>query len=190
MTWEEIVARAAPAWQMLNEDERERVWTEFDTRFGFRASMDPEDWPGIREPTASRTYAIGHVFGEAQRYDRLTIDLSNKLRRALQACVSPTTAVLVLEWQGPAYRFWPHEPFEYAEEDAWPVPVLPNGDYYIFLAEDFSFGVVGHPWEHTMCVFGAALLAAIDEEMPELFGAPVRVGGHDAAPDAGPARNG
>ena len=36
-----------------------------------------------------------------------------------------------------------------------------DGDYFIFLAEDFRFGVFGHPWEQTMCIFGQELIEAV-----------------------------
>jgi len=57
-----------------------------------------------------------------------------------------------LDWQHPCYWLYPHASFDADDEDAWLVPVLPNGDYYIFLAEDFSFGSFGHPWEMTITI--------------------------------------
>ena len=43
----------------------------------------------------------------------------------------------------------------------WPVPVFPNGDYYIFARPDFSTGTFGHPWEKTLCVFGSELVQTL-----------------------------
>ena len=54
------------------------------------------------------------------------------------------------------------------------VPVLPNGDYYLYLAPDLSFGTFGHPWEQTICVFGAPLLAATESNRPRLLTRAVR----------------
>ena len=31
---------------------------------------------------------------------------------------------------------------------------IPNGDYTIFVGRDHAFGIVGHPWEQSLCVFG------------------------------------
>lgn len=176
-TWQEIAERAAPAWRALTEEEDRAVWPAFERRFAFRAGVNPDRWPGITEPEDSRTYAIGHAYGDEAEYARLTMDLCAKLHAALQRCVGHGEAVWVLDWQHPAHRFWPHEPFYYANEDDWPVPAFPNGDYYIFLAQDLCFGVFGHPWEQTMCVFGRALLEALQADMPELFAAPIRIGG-------------
>lgn len=44
------------AWMELSQAEYDDVWTRFGRVFAFRPSMHPKDWPGIREPTPSRTY--------------------------------------------------------------------------------------------------------------------------------------
>jgi hypothetical protein len=96
---------------------------------------------------------------------------------ASQSCVADGEAIMVLDLQHPCYRFLPHALFAFETEDDWPIPALPNGDYYIFLGTDLSFGVFGHPWERSMCVFGRPLLAAFGDDPPLLFDRPLRVGG-------------
>ncbi|MEE1806266.1 DUF2716 domain-containing protein [Streptomyces sp. BE133] len=32
----------------------------------------------------------------------------------------------------------------------------PNGNYFIFLSEDFRAGSFGHPWEESPCLFGSS----------------------------------
>jgi hypothetical protein len=49
------------------------------------------------------------------------------------------------------------------------VPVFPDGVYTLFLAADGRFGLFGHPWEMTVCVFGRELLDAYGEDPPWLF---------------------
>ena len=163
------------AWAELPEAARNSTWDRFEARFRFRPSTI--DWPGILEPEDSVTYGIGHVYGDAERYGRLTLDLSHKLVLALQRCVSETGVVHVLDWQHQCYSFMPHVPFTFSEEDDWPVPVLPNGDYYIFLDPELEFGVFGHPWEQTMCVLGTKLIDALAIDPPRLFDRQVRIGG-------------
>lgn len=51
----------------------------------------------------------------------------------------------------------------------WPISVIPDGDHHIFLAEDFSFGTFGHPWEQTICVFGQQLIDAVELNKPSYF---------------------
>lgn len=38
----------------------------------------------------------------------------------------------------------------------------PDGDYYFFIAEDFSFGYLGHTWRQEIWVFGADLMSEIE----------------------------
>lgn len=158
------------------ETDYESIWTPFHREFRFRPSTTK--WPGFWEPRESVTYHIGHVYGEADHYQQLTLDLSRKLVSALRRCVGPSGFVYALDWQHPTYQFWPHALFEFEGEDDWPIPALPNGDYSIFVAEDLAFGVLGHPWEQTMFVFGGTLLSAFKRDMPNLFDRPVREGGN------------
>ncbi len=156
-------------------DEYETVWTPFDRQFRFRPSV--RVWPGFDEPVDSVSYDIGHVYGDPEQYARLTLDLCRKLVAALRRCVKVGEFVHVLDWQHPSYRFRPHVPFKYSSEEDWPIPALPNGDYYIFISQDLAFGVLGHPWEQTMCVFGRPLLDAFQQDSPLLFDRPIRIGG-------------
>jgi Protein of unknown function (DUF2716) len=170
-----VIRTQMNAWQELSRPEAGPVWDRFYADFQFRPSTT--EWPGIREPPDSVTYGIGHVYGDPERYTHLTNDLGTKMVAAFQSCVADGEAILVLDWQHPCYRFVPHAPFAFETEDDWPVPALPNGDYYIFLGGDLSFGVFGHPWEQTMCVFGKPLLTAFGNDLPLLFNRPLRARG-------------
>lgn len=163
------------AWTELDQTEEIRAWDRFDARFEFSART-PES-RGICEPENSITYSIEHVYGEPERYAELTLDLCHKVLRALRQCTGPGGFVHVLDWQHPCYRFEPHQSFSFLSEDDWPIPPLPNGDFYIFLDPDLRFGVFGHPWRKTMCVFGQPLLAALAEDPPRIFDRPVRIAG-------------
>lgn len=167
------------AWEELSRDEESALWSRFDADFDFTPSVRWEDFPGIREPRPSETYSIASIYdGDELRYARLNADLQQWGLRAFQKLASPTNDWLyVLDWQHQCYRFFPHIPFELSEYNEWTIPLLPNGDYYIFLAKDFSWGVFGHPWEQTMCVFGERLLATLNNERPELLTKLVRSDG-------------
>lgn len=163
------------AWEELASNDCDSAWDRFESEFAFCPSTTR--FPGIREPEDSVTFDISGVYGDAERYQRLTMDLSRKLVAALRRCVPEGGVVHVLDWQHDCFRFVPHASFTFESEEDWPVPALPNGDYYIFLDPDLRFGVFGHPWEQTMCVFGEALVQALQADPPLLFGHPVRVGG-------------
>jgi len=65
-------------------------------------------------------------------------------------------------------------------ETRTPLPRTQPGDYFIFLAEDLRFGTFGHPWEHSLCVFGTELLEAVEEDVHELLQRILRRNGEGA----------
>ncbi len=160
------------AWEDISHEDRD-VWWQFSGQFRFSPSVHM--FPGFAEPSPSVTYFIGHVYSD--HYVRFVSDLSTRMLAAFRRCVPPDGWLYVLDMQHPSYRFRPHAPFDHEDERNWPVPVLPNGDYYIFLADDLRFGVIGHPWEQTMCIYGAELLASIESSLPLLFDTVVREDG-------------
>ena len=38
----------------------------------------------------------------------------------------------------------------------------PNGDFYFFIAADWSFGLLGHPWRRELYLWGDELTARIE----------------------------
>ncbi len=167
-------------WKELVDPEREEAWELFYKVLQFRPGMKKCDWPGIHEPDASTTYSISHAYEVEDLYLPRTNDLCTKIKLALMECTDPQDFVYALDWQHPCYKFWPHEPFPFETEDDWPIPPLPNGDYYSFVSPDLTFGVFGHPWEQTMCVFGAKFMRAVDNHLPDLFTEVVRRNGWHA----------
>lgn len=170
------------AWQELKGAEESRVWDRFEREFLFNPSVHAANWPGIREPQPSETYSISGVYaGDESHYTKLNADLQRWGLIAFQELLpSESDWLHALDWQHPCYRFYPHIPFELDEFGEWTVPILPNGDYYIFLAQELSWGIFGHPWEQTMCLFGAPMLATLEKNRPQLLTKLVRRNGREA----------
>lgn len=143
------------AWVELNEKEYDFVWNSFSLWFDFAPSTF--NFPGIFEPTPSITYSITYPWTE----DDID-DFYEKARKVFGEVLLPDQRFYALDWQHTCFWFYPYI------TDSWRIG-LPNGDYAIFLAEDFSFGLFGHPWEETICVFGQALLEAFQKYPPRLF---------------------
>lgn len=148
------------AWQELAESENYFAWRLLVEGFGFHPSV--EDFPGIYEPSPSITYSLHMKWNFYER------DTNMKTLAAFRRCCSKQQRLYALNWHHACYWLWPHRPFDSDNPASWHVPVEPNGDY-IFLAEDASFGIFGHPWEETMCVWGQPLLDAFALDMPLLF---------------------
>lgn len=158
------------AWLQLPQKEKDEVWDRFYDRFSFHPSVHEEHWPGIREPVPCLTYSIADAFTGDEAVDKaVEADLHTTALAAFRQVVSPSEHFYALDWQHNCFRFYPHHEFPAHDADAWAVPVLPNGDYYIFLGPDFSFGTFGHPWESSICIFGKPMLAAFERFRPKIF---------------------
>jgi hypothetical protein len=171
-------------WIELDGQSRKEVWDRFYRDFVFHPSIDRQWWPGIREPVPSETYSISEVYGGNEaHYARLNRDLQDWGVRSLKALLpSDGEWVYALDWQHPCYRFYPNRPFALDTFGEWPVPILPNGDYYIFLHPNFDWGIFGHPWEQTMCVFGERLLSVLCSDRAALLTCLVRRNGGPVPP--------
>lgn len=68
-----------------------------------------------------------------------------------------------LDWQHTPYRY---SPARHAVAGlGWPVPVFPNGDYYIHLASGLEWGPFGHPWQESLTLWGDALIESLGAEL-------------------------
>ncbi|MEU8123603.1 DUF2716 domain-containing protein [Spirillospora sp. NPDC049024] len=162
------MTEGSAAWAPLSESEEDRAWGSFLELTAFRASTRPDRWPGILEPHPSVTWDLARerpVFPGMGWWDFAVEpdDVNSLLHQAFKACVDQGEWLYVLDWQHPCYRFWPHRMTDPENDVSWAVPVFPDGDYFIFLAQDLSFGTFGHPWEAGLCVFGDRLLQAVEE---------------------------
>lgn len=149
------------AWMELDDIEYNFVWDKFYEQFSFTPSINKTSWPGIAEPTPSETYSISHIFGNEKVYCDLEKDINTKMLSVFRKLIPKNDFLYALDWQHKSYTLDPHS-FEIQDiSEEWPVSIIPNGDYYIFLEKNFEFGVFGHPWEKTMCFFGTRLLDMI-----------------------------
>jgi len=134
------------AYKVLNQKQYNFVWNKFEKSFSFNPSVNPKDWPSFKAPIPSITYRFkDYMFSDDfDYYDEWLICGLREL------CLKET--LYALDWQ--------HESFEFTIEDYADLPIClyPDGDYYIFLRKDFSSGVFTHPWEESVCIFGAELL--------------------------------
>lgn len=109
--------------------------------------------------------------GKASNDDvvRVLNDLETSILKAFQSCTGKHDVMYALDWQHDGYIFSPQQTMPQDEFGEWPVPVFPNGDYYFFFHQDFSWGLLGDPWKLTITVFGEELLEAIDHDPSILF---------------------
>lgn len=145
-----------PTWQIVEDPDYTTLWDRFDDAFSFNPTAWRERQPVIEEPAGSVTFDL-----ERAR-DTWAVHAINALVVWALAQVQPDQErpLLVLDWQHPAYRFWPHRSVLYGDESAFPFQVFPfpDGDYYSFVTDDLRQGTFGHPWEPSLCVWGEHLV--------------------------------
>jgi hypothetical protein len=132
--------------------------------------MDPSDWPGIREPAPSLTWDISPAYVmDDELCAKTLVEVRMRTLRALRQCTRPGEETYATVWQHACYALNPRGGPGAEDVASWPVPVLPDGVYTLFLAPDCRFGIFGHPWEMTVCVFGRDLLDASGGGPSRLF---------------------
>ena len=144
------------------------------SKLKFNPSVHAGDFPGFKEPSPSITYSIANIYEDQNTYEQLDENLHNKLLNAFKKITPIDGYLYVLDWQHQCYKFYPHKMTSGTSSKEWSLPILPNGDYYLFLDKNFRYGTLGHPWEMTMCIFGEKLLTAMHSEKPKLFRNPIR----------------
>lgn len=142
-----------PSWIELADDEYDHVWDCFYADFKFKPDYHERSSPAILEPSPSVTFDLSDIPTDATigEIDAILFD-------AFRSTSSTNHTMYALDWQHTCYKFDPH-----IENVNPPIRWFPDGDYYIFLADDFSFGTFGHPWQCSLCVFGGALLEHVEK---------------------------
>ncbi|MFF4244361.1 DUF2716 domain-containing protein [Streptomyces sp. NPDC001822] len=158
----------------LLETEYRRVWDRFYDEFTFRPSTSALKWPAIKEPVTSVTWSLPALDDDPEYkcLDRLV----EVVEQGLTSCSGSSGTLFALDWQHTSYRFAP-QGVGGPGQPAWPLSPYPDGDYYIYLSEDFRMGSFGHPWEQSLCLFGQEFLDAASAEVEELLGKPIRRSG-------------
>ena len=152
-------------WIPLNEIEYAYVWEKFNKHLKFNPSINKKDWPSFKEPKPFITYDISPAF----RFPNMINDFDKNVIKALQECISDGEYIYALDWQHECYWYNPYLESPCNNFGDQPIPFFPNGDYYCFLQKDFEWGLLGHPWEQTICIFGNQLINATTNHKPQMF---------------------
>lgn len=138
--------------RQLSQDEYDDVWDMFFDLFQFKPSI--KQFPGIMSQKQTLKFDIQSCFSQNYSLGKLeefAIDLFNNIS-------NPGDRFYALDWQHVCYDFDSRKQMDRDEFDEWIVPILPNGDYYIFLTKDFKNVWFGHPWEKTITLVGSDIV--------------------------------
>jgi hypothetical protein len=132
----------------LSQEECDKVWDKFYDLFHFKSSVN--HFPALNTNKPQLKFDAKDCFSPNYSLDKLedfAINLFTKISKA-------GDRLYALDWQHECYDFDPRAQMDRDEFEDWIVPVLPNGDYYIFLTKDFNNVWFGHPWEQTITLIG------------------------------------
>jgi hypothetical protein len=150
-------------WAELDRDVGRVLWAEFADRFRFRLGIAAGEFPAIIEPTLSVVWDLGSVFaGDFPGGFRAGVRMvAASVLGTLQDCTDWWESVAFHDYAHPSCLMRPHKVDEPEDVPGWDVGGLfPNGDYTIFVGRDHGFGILGHPFEHSLCVFGESAVSA------------------------------
>ena len=148
------------SWIELDDIEYRKVWDKFYSYFNFKPSIYRRDWPSFKEPSPFITYDISMNYK-----DDIIDEWYDTAKKVLKECTSKNEFIYALDWQHKSYLYNPHN--ESAER--WYVAPIPDGDYYMFLQQDFRWGILTHPWEETICIFGKDLIDNLLKHSPKML---------------------
>ncbi|APT48770.1 sugar epimerase [Bacillus safensis] len=161
-------------WIPLKDKELKFAWKTFAREFKFKPSISR--FPAFQAPSPYITYDISAYFEDSFLL-HADEDLEKKALLSLQENITGTDEyMLALDWQHECYWITPYGSFEKDEFGEWKVPVLPNGDYYFFLSKEMNWGLLGHPWEQSITIFGEGLIDSFSRHHPLLFQRKIRGG--------------
>ena len=143
-------------WQKLSQEEEDHVWENFYRQFTFNPSIN--EFPGVMTTLPQKIFSIEKYLAGQLNFDRLE-DLALVL---FQSITVPGERLYSLDWQHQGYSFDPRQEIERNQFGEWIIPILPNGDYYIFLTKDFQNVWFGHPWEETITLIGHDLINEVN----------------------------
>lgn len=121
------------------------------------------------------------VYAVDEMTDTQIDDMQNHMNFVFASILPEGKYMYALDWQHSAFIFDPKKPDELTSlwvEDkgchgggyyAYFPSFYPDGDYYFFIEQDFSFGFLGHPWRREVWIFGDALVKKT-EEIYDRFG--------------------
>ncbi|MFB7357473.1 DUF2716 domain-containing protein [Streptomyces gardneri] len=173
-----------PVSMLFDDRDHDSLCDAFKARFAFKPSTTY--YPAIEEPPHSVTWHVGDVTDTRHTYglrrdlpdDHRVARLQDIVERGLRARVRPGEQLYSISWWHQGYRFDPVR-VGGTGQPTWPGAACGEGDYYKLLTRDLRMGTFWHPWEESLCVFGADLLAEVEDDLTALLGTVMRRDGRN-----------
>lgn len=149
---------------LLSEDESNFVWDFVYNVLNFKPSVKQD----VKAFEIELPYVVYDISSMNSENRDIMYDVITKI---FIECTSKNEYMYALDWRHSNYKFHPRNKSEQQFFDviddsgytAYYFPeYYPNGDYYFFIASDFRFGYLGHPWQQKVWIFGKELIASFE----------------------------
>lgn len=160
----DLIGEGKPwSWIPMTQAEDKKIWHVIDQQFQFTPSTTV--FPSYHSPSPFITYEVDYEKRE---------EIEQTLKRILTELTVEGERVMALDWNHQGYWIDPRRTFLRNEEGDWMIPAVPDGDYSFFIARDFRWGYLGHPWEGSITLFGEDMISAF--QRTESFSNEIRRG--------------
>ncbi|MEU1182417.1 DUF2716 domain-containing protein [Streptomyces sp. NPDC005820] len=161
-------ARERPAGQLLGHPEHDEIWRRFEKRFEvtYETAYD-----GIAEPPGSVTWHMAAV--DHTRRDPLLAEVEDVIARGLRARGRRGDRLYRLKWYISGSRCDPTR-VGGPGQPRWPGYAYLVDENVIQVTADLRMGTYGNFVEESLCVFGADLVAEVEEDLTALLGTVLR----------------
>lgn len=151
-------------WIILEDDENSQAWDKVYYDFKFSPSVNPNIKPfKFKIPVDIYDITDSPIWKNNE-------EINTIIRSAFIECMSDDSYMYALDWHHTGFRYNPRidahleypifindDSYEGEGYNVYFPYFYPNGDYYFFIAKDFSCGYLTHPWLKKVCVFGKSL---------------------------------
>lgn len=149
---------------ILDQNLYNNLWDKIYKDFKFNPSVDVNKKP-FEFNINYKVYKLKSLWNEEQ--EKIVNDIFREMSN---------DDIYALEWQSDGFEFNPNEEitlgYHYHDNDrnceVYFPSYCPNGDYYFFIAKDFSYGLLGHPWRKEIYVFGDDLINKFESQIDKL----------------------
>ena len=153
-------------WSILQNDEYNRVWDKIYSDFKFNPCYTDNGVAPFQFQIPVDCYDISNspIYND-------DVDINNIIKSIFVKSIDDDDFMYALDWQHTCFRYNPRintvveypvfikdERYEHGGYNVYFPKFYPNGDYYFFIAKDFSWGYLTHPWLKKVCVFGEVLM--------------------------------
>ena len=164
-------------WVELNEGEYNNVWNFVYKKLKFHPDVYPRfvsmeiSHPAFILPAPFCIYDLSVLMDTYEKskdrnFDNKIMDIFNDM---LLAGTDDENYVYALDWQHTCFKYYLKEPTEGKNDYYMRVNFIPDGDYQFFLANDFSWGYLAHPWQQGIYAYGNIMVEYLKQHEKSLL---------------------